>query len=571
MPPGTLDSGVSEVARFLAQRPPFDTLAPEELGELVTEATIEFHPAGARILSEDGGPVTFLRIVHSGGVDIAHDGRLLDLLGPGDTFGQAAMLAGLPPGFEARAAEDTLCYRIPVAAARPLLARARSGELAVSTREPAHQPVAELIRTATVTCTANATVSEVAGRMIDAGTSAAIVTFPDGSLGILTDRDLRGRVIAAGRSGETPVGEVATTPVFAVGPELLGSEALYEMLVRGIRHAPVVSDRGRLVGVVEDRDIFAGQARSWFGVRRTIERAHDLDELTDVAGRLPGLMLALHGSSLRALEIVRVLAALTDALACRALELALPPAELPRDGVVFVAVASQARRERTMTSDARGAFVTSEPLAPDALAALSGALQRCGLPGPHVARSGPDWARAAAAQDAFGLALLTDRRPLWGTPVEALPLVAPAADDGLIAALRAGALAHIPPTGFDADAVLGLDGQREERLDIRQAAIVPIVEMARWAAASAGAGPGSTLERLDAAAAAGTLESAAARTLADAFEVVLELRIAHQMEQLAAGQPPDDLLDPAAMSPVTRGHLRSVFRAVSGVQRELAR
>jgi CBS domain-containing protein len=65
------------------------------------------------ILSEDGGPVTFLRVIHSGGVDISHDGRLLDLLGVGDTFGHAPMLSGLPPGFEARAAEDTLCYRIP--------------------------------------------------------------------------------------------------------------------------------------------------------------------------------------------------------------------------------------------------------------------------------------------------------------------------------------------------------------------------------------------------------------------------------------------------------------------------
>jgi CBS domain-containing protein len=98
-----VDSGRSEIARFLAQRPPFDRLAPDELGEIAAESTIEFHPAGAAILTEDGGPVTFLRVVHSGAVDIVHEERLLDLLGPGDTFGQAAMLSGLPPGFEARA------------------------------------------------------------------------------------------------------------------------------------------------------------------------------------------------------------------------------------------------------------------------------------------------------------------------------------------------------------------------------------------------------------------------------------------------------------------------------------
>ncbi len=563
-----MDNGLSEIVRFLAQRPPFDRLAPEELGEIATEATLEFYPAGATILSEDGGPVTFLRVVHSGAVDVVHEGRLLDLLGPGDAFGQAAMLSGLPPGFEARAAEDTLCYRIPDATARPLLARARSGELAPSARDPAHQPVAELIRTATVTCPPDASVSEAAQRMIDAGASATIVTFADGTFGILTDRDLRGRVVAAGRSGDTPIGELASAPVFAVAPDLLGSEVLYEMLVRGIRHAPVVNERGRLVGVVEDRDIFAGQARSWFGVRRTIERAGGLDELAEASRRLPALMLALHGSSLRALEIVRVRSALTDALACRALELSMPSVD---DGVVFVAVSSHARRELTLTSDPRGAFVvSSDCLTPAALATLSAALERCGHHGFPVARSRDEWTRAAA-EDALALEVLTDRRPLWGTPSEALPIVEPPAHAPLLAALRERALTAIPPTGFDAEAVLGLAGRRDERLDIRRAAILPIVEMARWAATCAGAGPGTTLERLDAAADAGTLPRSAARTLADAFEVTLELRIDHQMEQLAAGQQPDDLLDPAPMTPVTRGQLRSVFRAMSAVQRELGR
>ena len=88
-----MEAGLSEIARFLALRPPFDALAPEELGELVADTQLEFYSSGEVILSEDGGPVTFLRVIHSGAVDIVHDGRLLDILGPGDTFGHAAMLA----------------------------------------------------------------------------------------------------------------------------------------------------------------------------------------------------------------------------------------------------------------------------------------------------------------------------------------------------------------------------------------------------------------------------------------------------------------------------------------------
>ena len=65
-------------------------------------------------------------MVRSGSVEVIHDGRVLDLLGPGELFGHASMISGLPTGFEARATEDTVCYRIPADVMRPLLARRRA-------------------------------------------------------------------------------------------------------------------------------------------------------------------------------------------------------------------------------------------------------------------------------------------------------------------------------------------------------------------------------------------------------------------------------------------------------------
>lgn len=65
------------------------------------------------------------------------------------------------------------------------------------------------------------------------------------------------------------------------------------------------------------------------------------------------------------------------------------------------------------------------------------------------------------------------------------------------------------------------------------------------------------------------LPEAQASMLAGVFELALELRIVHQLEQLAAAEAPDDLLEPGAMSPLTRGYLRDVFRAVGAGTREL--
>jgi CBS domain-containing protein len=562
-----VDAALSEIARFLAARAPFDGLGPDELGELAAQTEIEFHVAGAAIITEDGGPVTFLRVIHSGAVDIIHDGRLLDLLGTGDTFGHAAMLSGLPPGFEARAAEDTLCYRIPVSVARVLLDRVKQRELEVGAGGPSRQPVTRLIRSPTVLCEPMESIREIARRMTAAGASSAIVNLRAGGFGIVTDRDIRTKIVAAGLPLSAPVSTVMTAPVFTVPPDRLGGEVLFELLERGIRHAPVVGESGQLIGVIEDADLLAAPTRSWFGARRSISRATGPEDLAVVARYLPEIVKDLHASRLRALEVVRVLSALVDALTTRALELAGPA---PAQGLVWVAVGSQARRELTPMSTPQGAVVASGPVPGEWVRSAASVLSACGFPSEVVVRSTEEWASASTGSaDELGLAVLVERRALWGTPVDPLPVVGDSTREAIVAALARRALDAAPPTGFDGDAVLEADGTRRAELDIRRAAIAPIVELARWGSAAAGVVEGSTPERLQAAADCGALRDEDARTLAEAFELGLELRIAHHMERLADGQAPDDQLDCARISPLLRDHLRDVFRAVSAVQGRL--
>jgi CBS domain-containing protein len=86
----------------------------------------------------------------------------------------------------------------------------------------------------------------------------------------------------------------------------------------------------------------------------------------------------------------------------------------------------------------------------------------------------------------------------------------------------------------------------------------------------AGVTSASTAERLRAAGSAGTLSAADAHTLQDAFELVTGLRLQHQVGQLRVGQEPDDFVDPATLSPLTRSYLKEAFRAVAGVQKRVA-
>lgn len=65
-------------------------------------------------------------------------------------------------------------------------------------------------------------------------------------------------------------------------------------------------------------------------------------------------------------------------------------------------------------------------------------------------------------------------------------------------------------------------------------------------------------------------EGGLAHSLQDAFRLVSNLRVEHQVAQLRTGQPPDDHLSPDELSSLRRTQLREAFRAVSTIQRRLA-
>ena len=114
---------MEDIAGFLGSHPPFDAVDADELARIAAVTEPEVTPRGKAIFAQGAGPVEYTWVVRSGSVEVIHDRRVLDLLGPGELFGYASMISGLPTGFEARAAEDTVCYRIPADVIRPLLAR----------------------------------------------------------------------------------------------------------------------------------------------------------------------------------------------------------------------------------------------------------------------------------------------------------------------------------------------------------------------------------------------------------------------------------------------------------------
>ncbi len=101
---------------------------------------------------------------------------------------------------------------------------------------------------------------------------------------------------------------------------------------------------------------------------------------------------------------------------------------------------------------------------------------------------------------------------------------------------------------------------------MKHGGITIITNLARAVGIAAGTASKGTLPRLDAAAAAGTLNAQVAAELSDAFRFLWQIRLRHQVAQVEAGTAPDDFVDPKALGPLDRSALKESFRVIRAAQ-----
>ncbi|HWD75719.1 MAG TPA: putative nucleotidyltransferase substrate binding domain-containing protein [Solirubrobacteraceae bacterium] len=596
---------------FLAGHPPFDGLSSEQLRDLVAGAAIQEQSTGTFVLVEDGPPAPGLWVILAGSMELVHQGEAVQILEPGECFGQASLLTRMSPTFGVRAREPSTCALLESAEARRLLGSeagaayvaetmrtrlTRTGHTVHALREVGTTPVSAIMRPA-VFASADATVSDAARRLSHGGTGALVVD-QDGGLAIVTDADIRATVAREGFSADAPVRTIARAPAPAVSPGQLAIEATIDMIAADVQHL-VVLDGGRVCGILCATDLLALEARSPIGLRHTMLEAADEDHLVAAASRLPQQFLALSRAGVPSGDLGRVLSLAQDTVVARLIDFSIwraGPAPLPW---AWLDLGSAARREFTLASDQDNALAYGRPLPVNEAGAdayferlgadVNAGLARCGigrdnngvLAGNRLWRmSKRDWlhtfdecltqpdeshlVRATVAFDfrsaAGGLDISADlavRIRMAREHPQFMRLIARSAA-GFSVAL-----------GFRGQLATEHDGERAGRLDIKRGAIIPLVNLVRYHALASGVTISPTLDRIEAVAAAGGISADDAEALREAFEVITQVRFEHHADLISAGQPADNLVDPGALSPIARADLRAALQTVRRAQRRL--
>ena len=350
---------MQEFADFLGSQPPFDALSAGDLARLAAQVEVEYFAAGTVIIQAGAAPLDHMYVIRAGAVEVVDRGRVVDLLGPGDTFGHISVLTGLSPALSARAAEDTLCYRLPdprrvVTDPSPLrfshfgtmIARerlTRAGLLAGP-----QTPVTRHMRPI-VWCEVSARVREAAEAISRADQSCALVRTGNG-VGIVTDRDFRNRVATGEVSVEAPVTSIVTAPVSTVPAAATVATAFVHMVKSGVHHLVVEADGGEPAGILRAMDLASVEVRNPLLIRTAIDAAAGVSELAEACQLLTPTIVELHDSGVPAGHIGALHAALVDAVLGRLLELS-QQADERAPARSWLVLGSMARHEPLPGSD----------------------------------------------------------------------------------------------------------------------------------------------------------------------------------------------------------------------------
>lgn len=607
-----MDIELIEIRDFLASHHPFDLLPEEVLNTLPEKLDSRYFRSGTVILEVDD-PSHHLHILRTGAVEThTPEGALLARLTTGETYGIRAMFR---PGSKAAnrvtAIEDTLVYLLPSDVFHELhktcagfayhfempgADRLRSGLQAGSgaSSDLMSSKLGDLLERDAVCVSPNTPLHEAAKLMQRENVSSLLIEEHGKVTGIITDRDMRNRVVANALDYATPVAAVMTANPISLDASSMAFEALVTMSRHRIRHLPITRS-GKPAGVITNTFLVRRQTTSAVFLATDIHKRETPEDIAEVLENIPDLLVQLVDQGATAHHIGRIITSLADATTIRLIQLAeqaFGPAPIP---YAWLAGGSQGRQEQTAQSDQDNCLLLSD----DYDTALHGdyftkfadyvcdGLDKAGYiycPGAMMARTDAwrlplaqwrgkfdKWINQPEPKALMLASVWFDLRCIHGDGALFEQLRTHVVDQARKARLFIGhlvgnSLKHQVPLGFFKNLVLIHDGEHDNTLDMKHSGVVPIVDLGRVYALAAGIQPVNTFDRLAAAGAAKSVSLSGARDLRTAFDFIATLRLRHQAGQIRDGGKPDNFLSPKNLSSLERDHLKDAFSVIKTMQ-----
>ena len=619
---------IEEVIEFLHKVPPFQFLDEETLRSITKNVSMEFYPKGTTILYQGGPASEYVKIIKKGGVKVSlgfseADEVVIDYRGDGDLIGYLALFDSTKSRANVVAVEDTICYLLKIDVIADLI------KTNPAIREFFHQsflnkfmdkaykeihskslpysvggnifyttPIEELASKKVITASQDIPIQEAANMMSRKKISALVlVNSGNMPVGIVTDRDLRDKVVAKGRNVSEPIKNIMSPPLIRADSKEYGFEALLKMIKHNVHHLLVIKD-GALKGIITNHDLMLLQGTSPVALVKDIENQQSIESLVPLSKGVDNIVGLLLKEGVKASNIGRVISEINDRLIRKILEIAEQKFGEPPVPYCWIVFGSEGRKEQTFKTDQDNAIIYMDPASDkegesikdyfaDFTVFVKESLLRCGFPpcpADYMAsnpkwcqplrvwkRNFSNWILVPTTEAILNSVIFLDFRPVYGdlTLSELLR-------DYVTYLLREQKvfLGHIanmtiknmPPLGFLKTFVVEKSGEHKDHLDLKTKGIAPIVDIARLFALEKRIRETSTLDRIDALRDKHQIIKEHGDELEHAFEFIMLLRIQNQFEQIKERMQPDNFINPDRLSNLERRTIKEAFQVVTGVQ-----
>ncbi len=625
------------VTEFLGKIMPFKELAPETIRQVASHVKVDFFPKGTRLFQAGKSEIDYLYLIQQGGVKcfiVDDDGveTLKDFRGEGDYIGALGIIRGTQANLDVEMVEDTFCFLLPravfldliknqlgfsqyylktfsekvVRAAYSELRRHRMGRSSDSNLHLFSIQVGDIIRQKPRKIAAESSIREAAQRMAEYRVASLLIHEQGDEeqiIGIVTDRDLRNKVLAPGRDTSEPIWTVMSAPVATILSQSTCFDALIKMMSASIHHL-AVERKDRIIGVITSHDIALMQGHAPYALFKEIGRQQGIEGLHPLARRIPEMIRNLIKEGARAGHIARMISILNDQILERLLMLLEAELGPPPVDYCWLLVGSEGRREQTFRTDQDNAIIYEDPVDEAQVAACEdyfarfarraiGHLVQCGYPlcpggimavnpkwrQPLSVWKGyfTKWAALPEPQELLNATIFYDFRAGFGKAALAdelrqhLSTVTKQQELYLFHLARQCLSAKVPLSFFK-NFIVEKDGEHKNKLDIKTQGLTPFVNFARILALKHGIRETNTLARLQVLAKESFLSEELLAKSVDAYEMQMQVRLIHQLNQIDASEQPDNHIAPADLSELDRRMLHDAFEVIErlhGVLRTL--
>lgn len=604
-----------EILNFLRRFPPFNELPEEELVELAKSTEISYFKAGSQLL-EYNESISNLHVVRHGSVETYNrNGDLFNRLSEGGFFGEAGLLRKGKVRYPVKALEDTLIYFIPGSLFNRLFDEYDSFADAVEVEghrrvnqavkeqenrnESLSATVDTIITREPVSIDLNASIHDAAAKMTEEKVSSLLILDETQHLpvGIITDKDLRKRVLAVNRSSTHPVSSIMTENLTFIQYNNRVFEALLMMMRTNLHHLPVLK-KGQVVGVIALSDVAQHESKSTLFIVSGIFKQNSTEELAELAESVRASFVRMVNEDANSRMIGSAMATIGRSFKQRFLELGEEKFGPPPVPYCFLALGSMARDEQSIVTDQDNAMVLHDDFDPkqhdayfkELAGFVADGLNACGYTyctGGIMATTDAwrqplkvwknyftDWIENPSPEKLLHSSIFFDLDGVWGQQkfadeLNSLIRKKAKGNKRFLGSMARNALNRTPPLGFFKDFVMEKDGKHRDSINTKRRGTGPVADLIRVHALAIGSSQRNSFTRLEDIIESQILPQGRGPDLRDALELIAMVRIRHQALAISAGEVPDNNVAPEDLSHFERKNLKDAFQILSNAQKYL--